>query len=122
MDASAVIPYAAGTLVDGTCIESLPGVIEGKTVSKNNRSGIRGNCKYKRTDRWCAQIAFKGKTKFLGSYDILREAQAAGERGEEIFEEFPASYDAGKKFRGCQIYGKLFTGNTATAGFEAHLT
>ena len=32
----------------------------------------------------------------MGNYDTLREAQAAGERGEEIFEEFPASYDAGK--------------------------
>ena len=87
-------PYAARTLVDGTCIESLRGAIERKTVSKNNSSGIRGVYKNKRTNRWCAQITFKGKTKYLGSFDTLREAQAAREQGEEIFEEFLASYDA----------------------------
>jgi hypothetical protein len=97
-------PYADRTLVDGTCIESLRGAIEKKTVSKNNSSGIRGVYKNKRTNRWCAQITFKGKTKYLGSFDTLREAQDARLRGEEIFEEFLASYDAENGFSGNAEY------------------
>lgn len=106
-------PYAARTLVDGTCIESLRGAIEKKTVSKNNSSGIRGVYKNKRTNRWCAQITFKGKTKYLGSFDTLREAQDARLRGEEIFEEFLASYDAENGFSGKAEYPAMSSGETA---------
>lgn len=87
-------PFASRTLVDGTCIEVLRGAVERKTIAKNNSSGVRGVYKNKRSGRWCAQITFKGKTKYLGSYETIMEAQRARERGEEIFEDFLASYDA----------------------------
>jgi hypothetical protein len=32
----------------------------------------------------------------VGDIELGEQALVAGERGEEIFEEFPASYDAGK--------------------------
>lgn len=89
-------PYAARTLVDGTCVEALRGAVEKKTVAKNNSSGIRGVYRNKRNNRWCAQITFQGKTRYLGSYDTLREAKLARERGEEIFQNFLDSYDARK--------------------------
>lgn len=90
-------PFASRTLVDGTCIEVLRGAVERKTIAKNNSSGVRGVYKNKRSGRWCAQITFKGKTKYLGSYETIMEAQRARERGEEIFEDFLASYDAQQK-------------------------
>lgn len=89
-------PYLSRTLVDGTCIETLRNAVEKKTIARNNSSGVRGVYKNERTNRWCAQITFKGKTKYLGSYPTLAEAKLARERGEEVFEEFLASYDAGK--------------------------
>ena len=88
------IPFASRTLVDGTCVDALRGAIEKKTIAKNNTSGVRGVYKNMRTDRWCAQITFKGKTTYLGSYNTLTEARRARERGEEIFQEFLDSYDA----------------------------
>ena len=87
-------PFASRTLVDGTCVEVLRSAVERKTIAKNNSSGVRGVYQNKRSGRWCAQITFKGKTKYLGSYGTLLEAKIARERGEEIFEDFLASYDA----------------------------
>jgi len=87
-------PFASRTLVDGTCVEVLRSAVERKTIAKNNSSGIRGVYKNKRSGRWCAQITFKGKTTYLGSYGTLMEARRARERGEEIFQEFLDSYDA----------------------------
>lgn len=87
-------PYAARTIVDGTCLEALRGAVEKKTIARNNSSGVRGVYKSKKTGRWCAQITFQGKTRYLGSYDTLREARLARERGEEMFEEFLNAYEA----------------------------
>ena len=84
------IPYAAKHFVDGTCIEA----IRSKTVAKNNSSGVRGVYKNKRTGRWCAQITFQGRTRYLGSYDTLAEATIARQKGEEIYDDFLASYEA----------------------------
>ena len=63
-------------------------------VAKNNSSGIRGVYQSKKTGKWCAQITFQGKTRYLGSYDTLMEAARARERGEELFDDFLARYDA----------------------------
>ena len=87
-------PYEARTIVDGTCIESIRNAVEGKTIARNNSSGIRGVYKNKRTNRWCAQITFQGKTRYLGSYETLREAANARRKGEEIFEDFLVHYEA----------------------------
>ena len=81
-------------MVDGTCVEILRSAVEKKTLPSNNSSGVRGVYKSKRTGRWCAQITFKGKTKYLGSFETLQEARKARERGEEIFEEFLEEFDS----------------------------
>ena len=86
--------YDARTMVDGTCVEILRSAVEKKTLPSNNSSGVRGVYKNKRTGRWCAQITFKGKTKYLGSFETLQEARTARERGEEIFEEFLDEFDS----------------------------
>ena len=86
--------YEARTMVDGTCVETIRNAVEKKTIAKNNSSGVRGVYKSKRTGRWCAQITFKGKTKYLGSYETLQDARIARERGEEIFEEFLDEFDS----------------------------
>ena len=88
-------PYAARTIVEGTCLEALRGAVEKKTIARNNTSGVRGVYKSKKTGRWCAQITFQGKTRYLGSFETLREAKLARERGEEIFEDFLNAYDSG---------------------------
>ena len=76
--------------MDGTCIEN----IRSRNVAKNNSSGIRGVYQSKKTGKWCAQITFQGKTRYLGSFDTLMEAARARERGEELFDDFLARYDA----------------------------
>ena len=86
--------HEARTMVDGTCVEILRSAVEKKTLPSNNSSGVRGVYKSKRTGRWCAQITFKGKTKYLGSFETLQEARKARERGEEIFEEFLEEFDS----------------------------
>ena len=86
--------YEARTMVEGTCVEILRSAVEKKTLPSNNSSGVRGVYKSKRTGRWCAQITFKGKTKYLGSFETLQEARKARERGEEIFEEFLEEFDS----------------------------
>ena len=86
--------YEARTMVDGTCVEILRSAVEKKTLPSNNSSGVRGVYKSKRTGRWCAQITFKGKTKYLGSFETLQEARKAREHGEEIFEEFLEEFDS----------------------------
>ena len=85
--------HEARTMVDGTCVEILRSAVEKKTLPSNNSSGVRGGYKSKRTGRWCAQITFKRKTKYLGSFETLQEARKARERGEEIFEEFLEEFD-----------------------------
>ena len=86
-------PYEARTIVEGTCLETIRNAVEKKTIAKNNSSGVRGVYKNKRTGRWCAQITFQGKTKYLGSFETLREATLARERGMEIFQEFLDRYN-----------------------------
>ncbi|MCI8543785.1 AP2/ERF family transcription factor [Acetatifactor aquisgranensis] len=80
----------AGTrhFVEGTCIES----IRSRKVSASNKSGIRGVYQNKRTGRWAAQITFQGKTRYLGSFDSLKEAAEARAKAEQVFEEFLKRY------------------------------
>lgn len=75
--------------VDGTCIE----VIRSKTIFSNNTSGVRGVYWNKRSQRWVAQITFKGKTHNLGSYEKLEDAQQARIQAEqEMFHTFVEQY------------------------------
>ena len=90
------------TMVSGTCIESLRGAVEKKTIFKNNSSGVRGVYLNNRTGRWCAQITFKGRTRYLGSYETISEAKQAREIGEEkYFKEFLEEYERSGGLSAC---------------------
>ncbi|MBR3188168.1 MAG: transcriptional regulator [Lachnospiraceae bacterium] len=83
-------PSETKHFVEGTCIEN----IRSRRVPKNNTSGIRGVYRSVRSGKWCAQITFQGRTRYLGSYSTLEEAERARKKGEELFDEFLAKYDA----------------------------
>jgi len=88
-------PHEYRTLVDGTCVETLRAAVEHGTVFKSNRSGVRGVYWDKRNSKWTAQITFKGKTHYLGSYTSIHEAEIARKRGEDrYFGEFLEEYDS----------------------------
>lgn len=38
--------------------------------------------------KWQAQITFRGKTYFLGAYEMIEDAVAARKRGEEMHDQF----------------------------------
>lgn len=58
----------------------------------NNSSGYTGVYLQKRTGKWAAQITFKKKTYYLGSYATIEEAIEARKKGEGMFEEFLDRY------------------------------
>ena len=91
----AKFPHEYLTNVDGTCVEIVRAAVERGTVFKSNRSGVRGVYWDKRRGLWNAQITFKGKTHYLGSYSSIREAEIARKRGEDrYFGEFLEEYDS----------------------------
>lgn len=55
---------------------------------RTNTSGCTGVYCDKRTGHWIAQITFKHKTYYLGSYRTLEEATAARQRGEKMHDDF----------------------------------
>lgn len=73
-------------LVDGTSVA----MIEKRMVSPiaSNKSGYNGVYRERRTGRWAAQITFKGKTYYLGSYTDIQDAVKARKRGEEVYDDF----------------------------------
>ena len=77
-------PNAIRHMVEGTCVE----MIASKTIFKSNTSGIRGVYWNQRANRWIAQITFKGKTYYLGSYRTKEEAACARQEGEAMYREF----------------------------------
>lgn len=60
----------------------------------NNKSGYTGVYQDGKTEKWHAQITFKGKTYYLGSYADIEDAIAARQRGERMHDEFLAQYYA----------------------------
>lgn len=46
--------------------------------------------------KWAAQIQFKGKKKYLGSYNTIEEAAKARREAESVYEEFLKKYEAGE--------------------------
>ena len=44
--------------------------------------------------RWCAQITFRGKTRYLGSFENKADAVAARRNAEQMFDVFLAQYYA----------------------------
>lgn len=73
-------------LVDGTSVT----MIENRKLStiKTNRSGYNGVYFNPRRNSWVAQITFKGKTYYLGSYAMLEDAVKARRNGEEMYDRF----------------------------------
>ena len=55
---------------------------------RSNKSGYTGVYQNTRSERWVAQITFKGKTYYLGSYKNIEDAVKARKRGEEMHENF----------------------------------
>lgn len=87
--------YEYKTLVDGTCVELLRTALKKGTIAKNNTSGVRGVYWDKKRQNWVAQITFKGKTLYLGSFANIGEAATARKRAEErYFGEFLEEYDS----------------------------
>ena len=57
-------------------------------LNPRNTSGYNGVYWNKKTGKWVAQITFRKKTYYLGSYSKLEDAVTARRRGEEMHDEF----------------------------------
>lgn len=78
------------TFVDGTCVEML----RSRKVRCNNTSGVPGVDWIAKKQRWRASICFKGKRRYLGSYERFEDAAKARKRAEEdLFDTFLNVYD-----------------------------
>lgn len=79
-------------LIDGTSVTILEA---GKDrLIASNTSGHTGVYLNRKNGRWAAQITFKGKTYYLGSYDDKKDAILARKRGEELHNDFLQWYYA----------------------------
>lgn len=65
--------------------------MKGDTICTNT-SGYNGVYRNKRNGKWAAQITFKGKTYYLGSYSDIENAVKARRRGEVLYEGFLEKY------------------------------
>ena len=65
--------------------------------SASNTSGYTGVYQNARNGRWIAQITFKGKTYYLGSFVDIRDAVAARKQGERMHERFLEWYHSEEK-------------------------
>lgn len=73
-------------LCDGTSVTMLEAIRQRRLPA--NQSGHIGVYQNKQTGKWIAQITFKGKTYYLGSFDALEDAVRARQRGEEMHDSF----------------------------------
>ena len=88
---------SCGCLISDQVLENL-GVADGSSasviehyqthLSPRNTSGHNDVYLNKRTRKWTAQITFRKKTYYLGSFLKLEDAIAARKRGEEMYDEF----------------------------------
>ena len=84
-------------LVDGTSVTILESKLN-KRVIASNSSGYNGVYQNKKTGKWIAQISFKKKTYYLGSYEKLQDAVEARRRGEAMYDDFlDWYYNGGRK-------------------------
>lgn len=86
-------------LKDGTSVTILRAIKSGRLIKTNN-SGYTGVYFDKKRGRWVAQITFQGRTRYLGSFELLTDAVKARQRGEEIFDEFLEQLDETKSDEG----------------------
>ena len=66
-------------LVDGTSVVMIEKRL--KTPIQSNKSGYNGVYLNRKTGKWTAQITFKGKTYYLGSFANIQEAVEARRKG-----------------------------------------
>jgi len=59
--------------------------IKSKTISKNNKTGVRGVWLNEKTGKYEAYIYFKHRKIHLGCYDSLAEASSEREKAEEQY-------------------------------------
>lgn len=77
--------------VDGTSVTMLEKA--GKRLISTNSSGYNGVYLNKKTQKWVAQITFKGKTYNLGSFEKIDDAATARKKAEErMYGEFLKQY------------------------------
>ena len=76
-------------LVDHTSVTILESK---KKTAKNNKSGHTGVFQRKDTEKWTAQIRFKGKTHCLGCYDDKEDAISARIKAEEMHDDLITWY------------------------------
>lgn len=67
--------------IDGTCLKR----VMSDKISSNNTSGCKGV--FQKRGKWAAQIQYKKKTYYLGSYDRFEDAVEARKRAEEWVRE-----------------------------------
>lgn len=79
-------------LCDGTSVTCLEA--RRKTRLSSNTSGHTGIYQNKRSGKWIAQITFKRRTYYLGSYDRIEDAIQARKQGEKMHEAFLEWYYA----------------------------
>lgn len=79
-------------LVDGTSITILEAT-EHRLIATNT-SGHNGVYRNNKSQKWVAQITFKGKTYYLGSYDRIEDAVKARQSGEQMYDDFLEEYYA----------------------------
>lgn len=77
-------------LCEGTSVTILEATKRRRISS--NRSGYTGVYQNKKTGKWVAQITFKRKSYYLGSYEKIEDAVKARHRGEEMHDDFLAWY------------------------------
>ncbi len=63
-----------------------------KQLSSRNKSGCTGVYKNEKSGVWIAQITFRSKTYYLGSYEQYEDAVKARKLGEEMHDQFLAWY------------------------------
>ena len=70
------------------------GMIRARTVRRSNTSGVSGVDWHEKKQRWRASICFKGRRRYLGSYERFEDAVRARKRAEEeLFDTFLDVYD-----------------------------
>lgn len=74
-------------LIDGTSVTKLEAMLDREPILSNT-SGYNGVYLNKRSGKWTAQITFKSKTYYLGSYTDIADAVKARKRGEEMYDDF----------------------------------
>ena len=79
-------------LVDGTSVAILEAAKN--RVIASNTSGYNGVYQEKKSGKWRAQITFKGKTYYLGSYKKIEDAVSARQRAEKLYDDFLQKYYA----------------------------